>query len=536
VAACREAQVADRTVTLGGRQYPVILPSIRDPRLGIAAVVLSVHALGQLGLHFWVSVPQILASILTCAVIEFVITFVRRRAFVWPASALLTGAGVALLMRVVGTPTDQPWATNDLPMFAGVAAFSLLQKYVIRYRGKNLLNPSNVGLVVAFLVFGNTRLEPLALWWAPLNPWMIAAYVIIVVGGTYVIWRAKMMTVSATFFAAFIVLQGVLAASGHCITANWAFAPVCGADYWRMIVTSPEVLIYVFFMVTDPPTVPNGRVGRIIFALCVAAAATLLMAPQTDEFGTKVALLGGLTFLLLLARPLADRLAPTPGSAEDTFKGFATRLLTGSGAGLLRPVAGVGLVAVLVAAVSAGVVVAGTPARTAVTPDTTEALNAAVYQVNPDTLPAITVSQSVWDWDHEIASSAPQLMLILSQNLTVENQALIHSDPGLLTAVDHGDRLAEMQARLQKAAATGTCVVDVYKFDSVNVTLIVPFGVQSGLSLGYDARGTVTHETYDLAGKLLSTESSSFANTFAIRQATGARWLNVAVLPPGTGS
>jgi hypothetical protein len=535
MATCLEAQVTDRAVTLGGTRYPVILPSIRDPRLGIAAVVLSVHALGQLGLHFWVSVPQILASILTCAVIEFVITFARRKAFVWPASALLTGAGVALLMRVVGTPTNQPWATNDLPMFAGVAAFSLLQKYVIRYRGKNLLNPSNFGLVVAFLVFGNGRLEPLALWWAPLNAWMIAAYAIILVGGTYVIWRAKMMTVSATFFAAFIVLQAVLAASGHCITANWAFAPVCGGDYWRMIVTSPEVLIYVFFMVTDPPTVPNGRVARIIFALCVAASATLLMAPQTDEFATKVALLGGLTFLLILARPLADRLAPAPGSAEDTFKGFVTRLASGAGTGLLRPVASVGLVALLVAAVSTGVVLAGAPARTAVMPDTSESLNAAVYQVNPDTLPAITVSQSVRDWDQEIASSAPQLMLVLSQNLAVEGQALLHADPGLLTAVDHGDRLDQMQARLRDDSEKGTCVVDVYSFDAVNVTLIVPFGVQSGLSLGYDARGTVTKETYDAAGHLVSRQASPFANTFAIRRATGARWLSVAVLPPGTG-
>jgi Na+-translocating ferredoxin:NAD+ oxidoreductase RnfD subunit len=528
--------VADRTISLGGKQYPVILPSIRDPRLGIAAVVLSVHALGQLGLHFWVSVPQILASILTCGVIEFVITFYRRKAFVWPASALLTGAGVALLMRVVGTPTDQPWATNDLPMFAGVAAFSLLQKYVIRYRGKNLLNPSNFGLVVAFLVFGNSRLEPLALWWAPLNPWMIAAYAIILVGGTYVIWRAKMMTVSATFFATFIVLQGVLAASGHCITANWAFAPVCGGDYWRMIITSPEVLIYVFFMVTDPPTVPNGRVGRIIFALCVGACTTLLMAPQTDEFGTKVALLGGLTFLLLLARPLADRLAPKPGSAEDTFEGFATRLVTGGRVGLLRPVASVGVMALVVAVVGAGVVYAGAPARTAVTPDTTEALNAAGYQVNPETLPPITVSQSVKDWDHEIAGSAPQIMLVLAENLDIENAALMKLDPSLLIDVDHGDRLVEMQTRLKSVSETGKCVIDVFKFESVNVTLIVPFGVQSGLSLGFDARGTDTQETYDSAGKLLSQQTTQFAHTFATRRATGARWLNVAVLPPGTGS
>ena len=49
------------------------------------------------------------------------------------------------------------------------------------------------------------------------------------------------------------------------MTANWAFAPVCGADFWRVIVTSPEVLIFLFFMITDPKTVPAGarRAGRL---------------------------------------------------------------------------------------------------------------------------------------------------------------------------------------------------------------------------------------------------------------------------------
>jgi hypothetical protein len=118
----------------------------------------------------------------------------------------------------------------------------------------------------------------------------------------------------------------------------------------------------------------------------------------------------------------------------------------------------------------------------------------------------------------------------------MESRALRKSDPTLLTQVDHGDRLAEMQARMKSDAANGTCVVDTYTFESVDVRLIVPFGVQSGLSLGYDAKGTVTHDTYDATGKLVSSQTSPFAQTFAMRQATGSRWMNVAVLPPGTGT
>src|SRR4029078_4784750 len=97
-----------RTLSIGGTAYPLILPSIRDPRLHVAAVIITIHVLGQVGLHFRVTVPQILAAILTCAVIEISIPFWQKRSFVWPASAMLTGSGVALILRVVGTPPDDP--------------------------------------------------------------------------------------------------------------------------------------------------------------------------------------------------------------------------------------------------------------------------------------------------------------------------------------------------------------------------------------------------------------------------------------------
>ena len=59
--------MTSRTLTLGGSAYPLVLPTIRDPRLHVAAVIITIHVLGQVGLHFRVSVPQILAAILTTA-------------------------------------------------------------------------------------------------------------------------------------------------------------------------------------------------------------------------------------------------------------------------------------------------------------------------------------------------------------------------------------------------------------------------------------------------------------------------------------
>ena len=231
---------------------------------------------------------------------------------------MLTGSGVALILRVVGTPPDDPWNTYAWYVFAGVAAFSLLTKYVIRYRGSHVFNPSNIGLVVAFVVLGSSRVEPLDFWWAPLNGWMILAYVVIIGGGLLITRRLHLLALAATFWVDAGGRGRDPRRVGHCMVANWAFAPVCGFDFWRVIVTSPEVMIFLFFMITDPKTTPAGRVGRVAFGFLVAVMSTLLMAPQTDEFGTKVGLLAGLV-VVCAARPLLDRLlpAPTVGGGRD---------------------------------------------------------------------------------------------------------------------------------------------------------------------------------------------------------------------------
>ena len=529
--------MTNRTITFRGNSYPLVLPSTRDPRLHVAAVILSVHLLGQVGLGFRLSVPQLLAAMLTCAVIEVALTFRQSRSFVWPASAMLTGSGVALILRVVGTPADDRWSTYGWYVFAVVAGLSLLTKYVIRYRGSHVFNPSNVGLVAAFLVLGSSRAEPLDFWWAPLNGWMIAAYAIIIAGGLLITRRLQLLALAATFWIALTIGVGILAASGHCMTANWAFAPVCGLDFWRVIITSPEVLIFLFFMITDPKTIPAGNVARIAFGLLVALASTLLMAPQTNEFGTKVGLLAGLV-LICAGRPIVERLLPEPRSAADDLRRFATRLAAGAagGGGIVGGVARVGLIGTAVLLVGAGIVAAGTPARGLIVPNVAEALNGVPRTVDPDTFPPITVDQGVLDFDHTISGPrAQEILLTLAENLELENQALLRADPRILVAVDHGDRLKQMRGRLDEAVRSGRTVLNHYRFDAVHVILIVPFGEQTGVSLGFESRGTATEETYDASGALQDRRTSPFTLTFAVRQATGARWLNVAVLPAGGG-
>jgi hypothetical protein len=88
-----------------------------------------------------------------------------------------------------------------------------------------------------------------------------------------------------------------------------------------------------------------------------------------------------------------------------------------------------------------------------------------------------------------------------------------------------------MEQRLQVAAATGRTTIARYDIDALDVSLINPFGVQSGLSLGFTGTGTVTTETYDANGEIVERQSAPFELTFAMRRATGARWLTVGVLP-----
>ncbi len=523
-----------RTLTIGAGTYPLVLPNVRDPRLHVAAVIITVHVLGQLGLGFWVSVPQILAAILTTAILEIAITFRQTRSFVWPASAMLTGSGVALILRAVGTAPDDHWTFEAVPLFATVAGLSLLSKYVIRYRGNHVFNPSNIGLVLAFVVLGTTRVEPLDFWWAPLtNPAMVLAYVVIVGGGLLITRRLHLLALAAAFWITLAGGVGLLAASGHCIVTRWSFAPVCGADFWRTIVTSPEVLIFLFFMITDPKTVPAGRVGRVAFAVLVGMVSTALMAPQTDEFGTKVGLLAGL-MVVSAVRPWLERLFPEAKSAADDLRLFLSRMAGGATSDQPARLARAGLAALVVMAYGAGIVLAGTPARGSVVgTGSSELLSRLPSQVDPATLPPVTIGRDVADYNSVIAQPATmgQILVTLAQNLELENQALLRRDASILAGVDHGDRLADMQGRLQSATTTGTTVVEHYQFASVAVRLIQPFGVQSGASLGMDSQGTVVTQTYD-AGTLVGTQSAPFHLVFAVRQALGDRWLTVAVLNP----
>jgi len=525
---------AGRSVRIGSQVYPLVLPRLRDSRLHVAGVVITLHTLGQVGLGFHVSVPQILSAILTCFVLQVAITFREKRAFVWPASAMLTGSGIALILRVPSTPVGDHWSFHQWWMFSGIAAFSLLTKFIVRRNGSHVFNPSNVGLVIAFIVLGSSRVEPLDFWWAPLsNPAMVIAYLVILVGGSLITNRLGLLTTVISFWLVLTAGTAINAASGQCFTARWAFAPVCGTNMWLTLITSPEIFIFTYFMITDPRTVPQGRVGRVVFGALVGVVCVMLMAPQETEFGAKVALLAGLT-VMTAVRPLVERMVPTAGAEDDRLGVFIRRALNGTSAAapvttLVKRTGGITLATVLVV----GALAFGARSAQGILASEPENLMGRLAtRIDPATFPNISVDDAVVNWNHEISvDGARTIVLTLAENLALENQALVERDAALLDAVAHGDRLDAMRERLSNAERNGLTTLHFHTFDDVRVTLLVPFGRQDGLSLGMIATGTVTTEVRDANGAVVSRTSEPLRTMWALRRATGARWLIVAELP-----
>src|SRR6266498_752742 len=298
------------SLVIRGTPYPVLLPGLSDPRLHLAAVIVSLQVIGQIGFHFQLSIAQILLSLGTSAFLELAIAFRSQRVILWPASALLTGNGVAFVLRVPGTAHGDWWSLRGWWIFVGTAAVALLSKHVIQVRGGHIFNPSNIGLVLCFLVLERNRAEPLDFWWGPLSPWLGLAFAIIVTGALVILTRLKLVGIAIGFWVAFAAGIGVLAATGHAMTARWHLGPITGTHLWWTLVTSPEILVFLFFMITDPRTTPRGQKARVVFAVSVGLLAALLIAPVQTEYATKVAVLVALA-IVCAVRPFLARL-PLP--------------------------------------------------------------------------------------------------------------------------------------------------------------------------------------------------------------------------------
>ena len=485
---------AGRSLTIRGTAYPVLLPSIRDPRLHLAAVIFSLHALGQVAFHFKLSIVQIAIAIGTAAALELAIAFFSKHVVMWPASAMLTGNGVAFILRLPGTHHGDWWTAHGWYFYAGASAVALLSKYAIKFDGRHVFNPSNFGLVLVFLIFREGTAEPLDFWWGPMDGWMVAALAIIVCGGIAILFRLRLLLpIAVAFWLTFAAGIAVIAAAGHAMTASWHVGPVTGFDFWWILATSPEVLVFTFFMLSDPKTIPATTRGRIGYAVAVGIIATLLIAPARTEFWAKTGLLGAL-ILACAGWPLLKRYARP--------RALPRRTLALAGAGLVALYAG-------------GLVAAGIPAR----PDPIAPPLRFTGRV-----PAIAIGKPQGVIDRLDRRTAQRMARDLVADLRLQAQSLARRDVKALARTATYVRLPELRKQVW-AAAAGPIVVPTYRLDRVGLHYSAGQG-QGGAIAVARLEGSQQLTTYrGLPPRIVRRERPApFRQTFDLQLAHG-NWL-----------
>ncbi len=215
-----------------------------DPRLYQIASLSTLLWYGLLFLHFDVTPWQIAVTFGTALLTQYAGTRLWNLPSFDPLSALVSALGLCIFLR-----------TNDLPVVALASFLAIASKFVIRWKGKHLFNPTNFGLV-AVLAGG--------LAWISAGQWGQVAWFgfLIACLGSLVVTRAARADVTVSFLACYV---GLLVAR-----ALWVGDPLTIPLHQ---IESGTLLIFSFFMISDPKTTPDSRPGRILFACLVALAA-----------------------------------------------------------------------------------------------------------------------------------------------------------------------------------------------------------------------------------------------------------------------
>src|SRR5262245_19181753 len=534
-----------RKVTLRGREYRVLLPSIRDPRLHVAAVLLTLQALGQTVLDFRLSIAQILACLAAGALIEFGYEFFKNQTIMWPASGLLTGNSTAFILRVPGTFHGQWWSTHGIWIFVGVVAVAMASKYLIRWRGRHIFNPSNLALVLAFVALGPRFTEPQDLWWIPMGPWMIVTYAILIGGGLFIAWELKLLGLELGYMAAFALFTALalLPVPDHCMIASWYATPMCGQQLWQILATSPEVLIFAFFMVPDPRTVPDGQLSRLVFGVIVAFLSVILLGPTVLEFWTKTAILASLVFACAGRFALMRLLAPLEesGGVGEGLRRIGWALPATVGVSLLLLTAlPLSAEASLHSTEPAPELPDGSTAKLSLTvgegPDVGSwAVGAASTALPPPSgtapaqatgrvwilppVPTVTIPDNVAAFDPTITPVVAQKWAndaVL--DLMIESEArrthdLVLAGQGAIS----DDALKEFQDVIRQDTTAGKFVQKTYSFDRVQLTLFLPkLNTQARRLVGVTLHGTTTLVTRDASGKVLSRVTQPYDKSWGL--------------------
>ncbi len=166
-------------------------------------------------------------------------------------SAFITSFSLCLLFR------------SDHHYVIVMAAFiAIASKFIFTYKGKHFFNPANIGICSSILISGSGWISPGQ--WGSEGLWLFLVGIL----GFLVVSRARRMELALSFMAAY----GGAFLIRLLIWQNWP------ADALTHLLTSGTLLLFTFFMITDPASTPSHKTIRILWAFAVGLLAFYLQA------------------------------------------------------------------------------------------------------------------------------------------------------------------------------------------------------------------------------------------------------------------
>jgi hypothetical protein len=252
------------------------------PPLLITSILLTAHISFGI-LEGW---ERTAIAIVTAIVAELVMGRITYGVWPHPASAYISGISAGILVR---SPFVWPYVLTSL--------ISITSKYVLRFRGRHLWNPTNFG-VSAVVFLAPATVAVLSVQWGN----VVAPMAVIWILGTVITWRVGRLHISATYVASFLLFSLVRAA----MTGTPWLATVAP-------ITGPMYQLFTFFMVTDPKTTVRSRWGQC-FVVFVVAFVEMLLRLQEVVYAPFYALFIVGPIALLVEQWLEQRKVASPFS------------------------------------------------------------------------------------------------------------------------------------------------------------------------------------------------------------------------------
>lgn len=225
------------------------LRRVPDPRYFQLAALATLLVVNFVLIDFGARPLPALAAIGGVLLTQFVCTRLVGLQHLDLRSPLITGLSLSLLLRA-----DAVW------LHAAAAAIAIGSKFVIRHHGKHVFNPAGFAIVVLLsTASGHVWISPgqwgTEIWFAALTGFF----------AVLVLSASRRADIAIFFFASHASL--LLA------RALWLGDPLAIPLHQLQ---SGSLLIFTFFMISDPRTTPNSASGRFLFAFAVAASAHYL--------------------------------------------------------------------------------------------------------------------------------------------------------------------------------------------------------------------------------------------------------------------